>query len=53
VIFDERPDGLCVEPQTAPPDAVNLAQADGSDPPTAEPGRPLTATMVWRWSRPG
>jgi aldose 1-epimerase len=53
VIFDERPEGLCIEPQTAPPDAVNLAQADGSDPPTAEPGRPLTATMVWRWSRPG
>ena len=50
VVFDERPDKVCVEPQTAPPDAVNL----GGDPvPTAEPGRPVSIGMTWRWSRTG
>jgi aldose 1-epimerase len=53
VVFDERDDAICVEPQTAPPDAVNVARARGLDPPTSEPGRPLTATMSWRWSRSG
>ena len=51
VVFDERDDAICVEPQTAPPDAVNLARTQGMDPPTVVPGRPLTATMTWRWSR--
>jgi aldose 1-epimerase len=50
VVFDERADGVCVEPQTAPPDAINLAQAEGSAPPTAEPGRALSASMTMRWS---
>jgi len=50
VVFDEREDGVCVEPQTAPPDAINLAQMEGSAPPTAAPGRALTASMAWRWS---
>ena len=52
VVFDERADGVCVEPQTAPPDAVNVARVQGIDPPTVVPGRPLTATMRWRWTRP-
>lgn len=43
VVFDERDDGLCVEPQTGPPDALNL------DPTVVEPGSPLVATMEWRW----
>jgi aldose 1-epimerase len=43
VVFDERDDALCVEPQTAPPDALNL------DPTIVEPGSPLVATMEWRW----
>jgi aldose 1-epimerase len=50
VVFDERDEGVCVEPQTAPPDALNLARAEGSAPPTAEPDRPVTASMAWRWS---
>ena len=50
VVFDERPDKVCVEPQTAPPDAVNLP---GDPVPTAEPGRPVSIAMTWRWSRPG
>jgi galactose mutarotase-like enzyme len=53
VVFDERDEGVCVEPQTAPPDAVNVARAQGTGPPTVVPGRPLTATMTWRWSRRG
>ena len=49
VIYDHQPAGICVEPQTAPPDAVHWL------PETAvlvEPGRPLVATMTLRW-RPG
>ncbi len=50
VIYDASPDGVCVEPQTAPPDAFNLATAAGDEPPVAEPGLPISATMRWRWS---
>ncbi len=45
VIYDEQPHGLCVEPQTAPPDAPNWMP----DEVAVEPGRPLTATMTLRW----
>jgi aldose 1-epimerase len=51
VVYDERDDALCVEPQTAPPDAVNLAAAAGVEPPLAEPGRPVSVAMRWRWWR--
>jgi aldose 1-epimerase len=50
VVFDEREEGVCVEPQTAPPDAINLAEAEGAAPPTAGPGRALSASMAFRWS---
>jgi aldose 1-epimerase len=53
VVFDERDDVICVEPQTAPPDAVNLARAQGTDPPVIVPGQPLVAAITWRWSRAG
>ena len=43
VVFNQRDDAICVEPQSAPPDAVNL------DGPVVEPGAPLVATMEWRW----
>jgi aldose 1-epimerase len=43
VIFTELPHAICVEPQTGPPDALNLR------PVVVEPGRPLRATMEWRW----
>jgi aldose 1-epimerase len=46
IVYDERPDKLCVEPQTAPPDAVNLP---GVEAPLVEPGRPAWLTMSWRW----
>ena len=50
VVFDERDEGVCVEPQTAPPDAINLAEAQGTEPPSAAPGRGLSASMAFRWS---
>jgi galactose mutarotase-like enzyme len=46
VVFTEPDHALCVEPQTAPPDALNGAPA------VVEPGRPLVAEMVWTWRSP-
>jgi aldose 1-epimerase len=43
VVYTEPVDALCVEPQTAPPDALNIDRA------VVEPGRPLVAEMTWRW----
>jgi aldose 1-epimerase len=43
VVYDESLDGICVEPQTAPPDFPTIA------PRTVEPGTPLRATMDWAW----
>ena len=50
VVFDERDDAICIEPQTAPPDAFNLAAAVGVDPPVAAPDRPVSVAMAWRWT---
>jgi hypothetical protein len=50
VVFDERDDAICVEPQTAPPDAFNLAAAVGVDPPLAALDRPAGVAMAWRWT---
>lgn len=44
VVFDERTEAICVEPQTAPPDSLN------HDPLVVTPGRPLTARSTWAWS---
>lgn len=43
VVYDERPHAWCVEPQTAPPDALG----DGAD--IVRSGAPLIASMIWRW----
>lgn len=43
VIYDEEPQAWCVEPQSAPPDAVNSS----ADVVTLE--SPLIATTTWRW----
>lgn len=43
VVFTVPTDALCVEPQTAPPNALDV------DPTIVVPGQPLTAEMVWRW----
>lgn len=43
VIYDERPDAFCVEPQSGPPDGPNTA------PVCARPGAPVVAETVWAW----
>jgi aldose 1-epimerase len=43
VIYTTPSDALCVEPQTAPPNALDV------DPTVVQPGKPLTAEMTWRW----
>ncbi len=43
VVYTVPADALCVEPQTAPPDALNTGPA------IVEPGRPLIAEMAWTW----
>lgn len=43
VVYTEPEHAVCVEPQTAPPDALNR------DPFVAEAGRPLVATTTWAW----
>ncbi len=48
VCYDERPEAVCVEPQTGPPDAVALGQAT-----VVAPGSPLTMTMTWTWEHLG
>ena len=45
VLFDELPHVLCLEPQTAPPDAARLGAAA-----QLEPGGELVLRCVWRWS---
>jgi aldose 1-epimerase len=52
VVYDEPVEGVCVEPQTAPPDAANLAAAAGEEPDVADAGRPMTASMAWSWRSP-
>lgn len=47
VVYTEPANALCVEPQSGPPDALNLA------PEVVEPGSPLVHTMTWRWTQPG
>jgi galactose mutarotase-like enzyme len=43
VVYTVPADAICVEPQTAPPDALNAGPA------VVEPGRPLVAEMTWTW----
>ena len=43
VAFDEPKNAICVEPQTHPPDALNLGPA------VVTPGEPLVASCRWRW----
>jgi aldose 1-epimerase len=49
VVYDEAVEGVCVEPQTAPPDAINLAAAAGDEPDIADAHTPMTTSMAWRW----
>jgi aldose 1-epimerase len=48
VVFTEREEGVCVEPQTGPPNGLNTAEHA-----VVEPGRPLAAGMSITWSTTG
>jgi galactose mutarotase-like enzyme len=47
IVYAAHPDGVCVEPLTGIPDGLNGGLL--GDPPVAEPGRPLAATLEYRW----
>jgi aldose 1-epimerase len=44
VVFTEPEHAICVEPQTHPPDALNLGPA------IVTPDEPLVAACTWKWS---
>ena len=44
VVFTERPTAVCVEPQSAPPNAAELGAAA-----TVTPDAPLVLEMAWDW----
>lgn len=43
VVYEESPGGVCVEPQTGPPDGLTV------EPRVVEAGEPLRLAMTWRW----
>lgn len=45
VVFDEPDDLICVEPQTGPPDGLNVTT-------WVRPGFPKRASVTWSWVRP-
>jgi aldose 1-epimerase len=48
VVYSMPAHAICVEPQSGPPDAVNLAADLG--PGVVGPGAPLVHAMRWRWT---
>lgn len=46
VVYTENPTGVCVEPQTGPPNGLNTAEHA-----VVAPGVPLVASMAVRWRR--
>jgi aldose 1-epimerase len=46
------PEGVCVEPQSAWPDAVNLPDRANTGLVTLQPGDELVVDVTWRWSAP-
>lgn len=48
VVFTERDEGVCVEPQTGPPNGLNTDEHA-----VVEPGRPLLTSMTIAWRRLG
>ena len=43
VVYDEQVDGICIEPTTAPPNALNAGAT------IVTPGAPLVAECTWEW----
>jgi len=48
VAYTERDEGVCVEPQTGPPNGLNTGEHD-----VVTPGRPLVVAMAMTWRRIG
>ena len=48
VVYTENPTGVCVEPQTGPPNGLNTVEHA-----VVAPGVPLVASMTVRWRRLG
>jgi len=48
VVYTEHADGVCVEPQTGPPNGLNTGDFT-----LVEPGTPLVVSMTLRWRRLG
>jgi len=48
VVYTEREEGVCVEPQTGPPNGLNTGEHA-----VVEPGRPLAAALEFSWQRLG
>ncbi len=46
VVYSDPEHAICVEPQSGPPDAANIA------PEVVRPGLPMTHVMRWEWTRP-
>jgi aldose 1-epimerase len=46
VVYSMPEHAICVEPQSGPPDAVNIA------PEVVRPGAPMSHSMRWSWTRP-
>jgi aldose 1-epimerase len=46
VVYTEREDAVCVEPQTGPPNGLNTGECA-----VVEPGSPLLAAMAITWRR--
>lgn len=49
VIFEQHPEGVCIEPQTGPPDAVNLPEG----PPVVAAGERMGVRTTFRWVADG
>lgn len=47
VVYSEPRDAICIEPQSGPPNAFNIANVE-----TVEPGRPLVHSFRLQWERP-
>lgn len=48
VVFDELDESICIEPQTAPPNALETPIGDPA--PIARAGEPVRMTTEWVWS---
>lgn len=48
VVYTQHADGVCVEPQSGPPNGLNTGDFT-----LVEPGRPLVASMTLRWRHLG